>query len=232
MQYIKAVLFDLYDTLTYVDIQKYQKKVEMCAKICSVPIKAFEEAWKSLIVDSNLGKYRKTEDRVRTTLRLLGISDNQEYIDAITKIEHDFLESGIFLFEDSISTLMSLRNLGLKLSLITNASPSVRIVLNKYNIDEYIDCVIISSDVGLRKPDHRIYKISMERLKVRAQECFFVGDGNDGELDGAHELGITTICVNHTLRKYIKLKDSAKFNIDFTVKSLGEAVDIIKSFKV
>lgn len=229
MQHPKAVLFDLYDTLTHSDRRCYEEKVNTCARICNVRPEDFAAAWKSLVVESNLGKFPKTEGRVRAVFRILGIPDNQEVIDAVTKTEHEFLKSGVLLFEDAISTFISLRKAGLKLGIVTNASPSVRIVLTNYRIDEYMDCMIISSDVGCRKPDARIYKIALEKLGVEAQDCVFVGDGNDGELDGAHKLGIVTIWVKRNMRKHVQMKDSSILSVDFTVGSLGEVVDIIRS---
>lgn len=228
MKNLKAVLFDLYDTLTYADRRRYEEKMNTCAKICNVRPEEFAATWKSLVVVSNLGKLPKTEDRVRAVLRILCVLEDQEVIDAVTITEHEFLKSGILLFDDAISTLVSLRNAGLKLGLVTNASPSVRVVLTNHRIEEYMDCTIISSEVGYRKPDIRIYKIGLEKLGVEARDCVFVGDGNDGELDGAHKLGIVTIWVKR-MRKYVQMKDSSISNVDFTVGSLREAVDIIKS---
>lgn len=227
-----AVLFDLYDTLTYTDRQCYEEKVKTCAKICNVQAKEFSSAWKSLVVESNLGKFPKTEDRVKAVLRILGVPESQKVIDAVTKCEHDFLKSGILLFDDAISTLVSLQKADLRLGLVTNASPSVWVVLTNYRIDEYMDCMIISSEVGCRKPEARIYKIALEKLEVEAQNCVFVGDGNDGEINGAHNLGITTILVRRDIHKYFQMKDSSISSIDFTIGSLGEVVDIIRNREV
>jgi putative hydrolase of the HAD superfamily len=227
MRHPKVILFDLYDTLTYADIHIYERKVNTCAKICGVRAEEFSTAWKSLVINSNLGEFPKTEDRVRAVLRILGVPADKKVIDSVTKTEHEFLRSGIFLFKDATSTLVSLRNSGLKLGIVTNASPSVRIALKSLKIDEYMDCMIISSDVGFRKPDPRIYEVALRALGVEARDCVFVGDGNDGELDGAHEIGIITIWIKREMKKYVQMKDSSISSIDFTVRSLREVVDII-----
>jgi putative hydrolase of the HAD superfamily len=231
MKHPKAVLFDLYDTLTYADSQSNEDKMNTCARICNVRPEEFSKAWKSLVVESNLGKFPKTEDRVRAVLRILGVPENQEIIDAVAKCEHEFLKSGILLFDDTINTLVSLRKAGLKLGLVTNASPSVRIVLANYKIEEYMDCTIISSEVGCRKPDARIYKTALEKLGVKARECVFVGDGNDGELDGAHALEILTIWIKRDTKKYVQMEGSSMSSVNFIIESLSETVDIIKSLR-
>jgi putative hydrolase of the HAD superfamily len=229
MQRFKAVIFDLYDTLTYVDKRLYEKKVNSCALLCKVEPEEFSRAWKSLVVESNLGKFPKTEDRTSELMRKLGVPELQDSINALASFEHRFLETGILLFEDAISTLISLRNMGLKLGLVTNASPSVRVVLKTHRLEQYLDCAIISSEVGFRKPDEMIYKIVLERLGINPQEGIFVGDGNDEELDGAHRLGIVTVWVKRDIPKYNPMKGSSISSVDYTVSSLTEVIAIVGS---
>jgi len=52
--------------------------------------------------------------------------------------------------------------------------------------------VVVSRDVGLRKPDPRIYSLAAERLGVSTSECVFVDD-LDVNLEPAQALGMTTI---------------------------------------
>lgn len=228
MRHPKAVLFDLYDTLTYTDKRRYNDKIDACSKICRVLPGDFEEAWNKLVIESNLGKFRRTEDRVKAVLSMLKISKNAEVINKVTDIEHEFLRSSIYLFDDAIDTLALLRNRGFKLGLVTNASPSVQIVLKQHKLKEHMDCVVISSDIGYRKPDARIYETALEKLGLKASDCYFVGDGNDGELDGAHGLGFVTICVKRDAPKHVETRGSLDLSVDFTVSSLKEVVNIVE----
>ncbi|HEX8184500.1 MAG TPA: HAD family hydrolase [Blastocatellia bacterium] len=228
MEYRKAALFDLYDTLTYVDKHRYQAKLMTCASMCKVDPDEFARAWKSLVVQSNLGEYPATADRARDVMRIMGVPEDTSVAEAIADCEHEFLRSGIHLFDDVISTLNFLRRLGFKLGLVTNASPSVRIVIETHKLGEYMDCTAISSEIGHRKPDPMIYKTALKQLDVSAENSMFIGDGNDRELDGAHELGIKTVLVNRGLPKHVKMEDSSLSSIDFTIRSLGELIDLIK----
>jgi putative hydrolase of the HAD superfamily len=229
VRHIRSVLFDLYDTLTYVDKQCSEQKVQACARILEVQPSEFSKAWTSLVIDSNLGKFPQTEDRVRAVIRMLNVSEVRTSIDAVVRHEHQFLKQGVLLFDDTVSTLLSLRKYGLKLGIVTNASPSVNVVLKNHRLGKYMDCVVISSEVGFRKPDAMIYKIALERLGAQAQDCVFVGDGNDKELDGAHKLGIATILVKRNIAKYMQMEESSLENVDFTVCSLTEIIDILRS---
>ena len=51
------------------------------------------------------------------------------------------------------------------------------------------DATVFSCDVGVSKPDPRIYEIACERLEVEPAECLFVGDGANDELPGAERVG-------------------------------------------
>lgn len=226
MRGLKAALFDLYDTLTYVDRLPYQEKIAKCAAVCGVVPAIFSKAWRSLYLQSTLGHYPRTEDRVKAVLDILEVPSSEEVIRNVTEHEHNFLRTGMILFEDAISTINSLKKAGLKLGLVTNASPSVRVLVNNYKFDEYLDAVIISSEVNCRKPSEEIYKVALEELGIRPTETVFVGDGNDNELAGARNLGITTVWVDRGLPKYQK-DERPGTGYDFRAESLEEAGKII-----
>jgi putative hydrolase of the HAD superfamily len=56
-----------------------------------------------------------------------------------------------------------------------------------------LDELVFSCDVGVSKPDPRIYEIACERLGVEAAYCLFVGDGANDELPGAERAGMTAL---------------------------------------
>jgi putative hydrolase of the HAD superfamily len=55
------------------------------------------------------------------------------------------------------------------------------------------DATVFSCDVGVSKPDRRIYEIACERLGVEPGDCLFVGDGANDELPGAERAGMAAI---------------------------------------
>jgi len=59
-------------------------------------------------------------------------------------------------------------------------------------VDEIFDVVVDSAFVGSRKPEPRIYEITLERLGVVPEEAVFVDDV-EVNCEGARELGITAI---------------------------------------
>ena len=57
----------------------------------------------------------------------------------------------------------------------------------------YFDAVCLSYEVGMKKPDEKIYLRCMSDLAVEPEECLYVGDGGSNELEGANKLGVRAL---------------------------------------
>ncbi len=91
--------------------------------------------------------------------------------------------------------LESLRNRGLKLALVSNtASPEwlLRPVLAHQGLVDRVDAIVLSSEVGKRKPHPAIFERALAELDVRADEALFVGDRLDADVGGASRVGMHT----------------------------------------
>jgi putative hydrolase of the HAD superfamily len=92
-------------------------------------------------------------------------------------------------------TIAALRARGLRLGLISNCSGDVVEHWERSPFGGLFDAVVLSADVGICKPDERIYRLALERLGVGPYEAVFVGDGHSGELAGAEAVGMRAIQV-------------------------------------
>ncbi len=63
-----------------------------------------------------------------------------------------------------------------KVGLISNAWSGLRKVITTNNFANVFDELVISAEVGLLKPDPRIYHLALERLGVRPEESVFLDD--------------------------------------------------------
>ena len=59
-------------------------------------------------------------------------------------------------------------------------------------LEELFDAWVISSDVGLRKPDPAVYELAADRLGLPPAACVFVDD-LPGNLKPARALGMATV---------------------------------------
>ncbi len=80
------------------------------------------------------------------------------------------------IFPDTVPALESWRRQGLKLGIISNATPSFREAIDRVGLTPYFDTVIISAEVGLAKPDPAIFRLGLARLNLEAGETFFIDD--------------------------------------------------------
>jgi putative hydrolase of the HAD superfamily len=98
--------------------------------------------------------------------------------------------------EPMIDYMRELRDRGLRMALLTNNvrewEPLWRAKLP--DIDEIFEVVVDSAFVGMRKPDPRIYELTLERMGdgLAPPECVFVDD-NDVNVEAASALGMVGV---------------------------------------
>jgi epoxide hydrolase-like predicted phosphatase len=79
-----------------------------------------------------------------------------------------------------------------KIGIISNAWREIEDSLMEWGIDDAFEVVVGSGDVGIMKPDPRIFQIALERLAVEPFEAVFVDDFIQN-IHGAQALGIAAI---------------------------------------
>ncbi len=78
-------------------------------------------------------------------------------------------------------------------AILSNAGDQDRQIFNEaYCIEDLVDTVIISAEVGLAKPDPRIYLLALDRLGLQPEETIFVDD-LQVNVEAARQLGIRAI---------------------------------------
>lgn len=80
-----------------------------------------------------------------------------------------------------------------QVGLISNAWLELReLLVHHLHIDDAFDDLVISAEVGLAKPDLAIYRLALERLKVRAERAIFIDDF-ERNIAAARELGMHAV---------------------------------------
>ena len=110
-----------------------------------------------------------------------------------------------------------------KLGLISNFThaPVIYKSLRKLDLCKHFNAIVVSEEVGWRKPSPEIFKAALTRLQVRAEEVVYVGDSPIEDVKGAKEAGLTTIFVPS---QFNKLKDlvQSKQEPTFVSKNLAQ----------
>jgi putative hydrolase of the HAD superfamily len=137
------------------------------------------------------------------------------------QIEKAYLDSRLTLdpgFKSMAKRLQKHFHLGL----LSNDVSEWSVYLRKRHRLDFFPTVVISGDVGCRKPDPRIYQYFLNRAGAKAQECVFVDD-RCKNLIAAKKLGMKTI---RFVRDEIEEPD---FNPDGRIFSFSELAPAILS---
>jgi putative hydrolase of the HAD superfamily len=86
--------------------------------------------------------------------------------------------------EGATTLLRGLRDRGVKRGLITNGQPTQRVKVEAMRLTSLLEVMVISEEVGMKKPDPRIFRMALERLGVDASEAVFVGDNLELDIAG------------------------------------------------
>ena len=125
-----------------------------------------------------------------------GVELTDDEVRSFLQAAHDVWSSYYRLAASTHALLEALRARGLSLALVSNtASPMwlLQPVLERQGLVERLDAIVLSSEVGKRKPHPAIFEHVLERLGVAPEEALFVGDRRYEDVRGAKELGMTTV---------------------------------------
>ena len=115
----------------------------------------------------------------------------EEYVRA--RRSHEVLDP------DAASVLAALARTR-KLALLTNGAGDVqREKLSRTPFADAFDAIVISVEVGVGKPDPRIFEIALERLGVAAGDAAMVGDSLVRDVGGARRAGVATVWIDRGL---------------------------------
>ncbi|GAA3411519.1 HAD family hydrolase [Paenibacillus hodogayensis] len=99
-------------------------------------------------------------------------------------------------YDGARETLRYLKSLGYRLGLISNWDESARTVLARNGLDEELDEIVISSEVGLEKPNPDIFRLALSRGDVSASESLYIGDNYYDDVIGSQKIGMHCLLIN------------------------------------
>ena len=103
-------------------------------------------------------------------------------------------------FDGLHEVLSELRNRGYRLHVLSNNSSILPLQLDLIETTDYFDTISWSEEMGVEKPDPRIFALALERIGAAADEVVYVGDSVPADVEGAAGAGITPIHADHRRR--------------------------------
>ena len=197
----RAILFDLDDTLF--DHQRASTLALGAMHAAHAPDLPFEpfankhaEVLEIFHARFLAGEFTLDQARVARMQSLFAAFERD--IDAATAIEaaqryRESHQANRHLVPGTIELLDRVRE-HCRLGVVTNNSTIEQIEkLRALNIASYFDTVVISEDVGITKPDPKIFSIALTRIGARPQDAVFVGDNWTNDVVGAINAGMSAV---------------------------------------
>lgn len=103
------------------------------------------------------------------------------------------------LFPGVKETLTALRGRGFRLAVLSNWDERLHSVLAETGLRSLFDAVLISSEVGVEKPDAGIFRAAEHALECTPAACLHIGDSRHHDLAGARAAGWSGVIVRHDL---------------------------------
>ncbi len=205
---IKAILFDFYGTIAvYGDMQKADEKVSriiydcLISKDTSIEYKDFINQWNQ-IFSLPLTLEEKTEEtifltKISSIFKQYNIPYNTAEITETGEKCLNIWQSYISFPEDMHKTFEALKT-KYTLALISNFDhpKHIRKLLQDTDIIRYFDAIAISGEIGISKPDTRIFQKILKELKLKPNQAVFVGDSIADDITGAQNAGCKTILID------------------------------------
>ncbi len=188
---IKAVIFDMYETLvTLWHSNPYTgKEISFDA---GIPENVFREIWDATESDRTLGRLRY-EEVIERILRKNNKYSKELYDLLVLKRKNTNSESFKCINENIIPMFDALKKAGIKTGLVTNCYFEEEAAIKESIIFPYFDYVCMSCRMGIKKPDEQIFIKCLEGLNVMPSECIYCGDGGNYELEAAQRLGMKPV---------------------------------------
>jgi putative hydrolase of the HAD superfamily len=155
----------------------------------------------------------------------IGYALPRELLREVAEIDHDSFSRSLTAQPETIETLERLRGMGLRLGLISNVSllpHMLRADIDALGIGRYLDAAAFSSEVGVRKPDPRIFVHALRALGVDPAHAVFVGDRVNDDVVGARGVGMRTI-----LTRQFRQEEPGDVQPDATVERLEEVPGVV-----
>ena len=221
MKNIKAIIFDAYGTLFDVN-----SAAEKCKDKIGDKWEAFANYWRTTQLEytwlRSLMKRHKdfwqiTEDSLDKSMSVFKIDNSMR--DELLNL-YRILSP----FEEVPEVLKSLKEKNFKLAILSNGTPSLLNELVQSNkLDNLFDDIFSIEEVGVFKPDSKVYDMPIKKYKIEKNEVAFLS-ANTWDVSGGGNYGYNSIWVNRNNNIFDKLDYSPQNEI----KNLNDLLDITK----
>jgi FMN phosphatase YigB (HAD superfamily) len=223
---IKGVLLDFGGTIVRGDLNKKEFRRSLFNYFRSIGFHDTESCFlktkrrmlEKLKKVRSLHKEIRLEDLYQGMFFKLGLHPTKESIDYI----HDlYICSFNVELVDGVKKVLEYLSEKYTLAVVSNSMSNVaRHAIKKLNLEKYFDTVVISRDLGIRKPDPEIFNYALNNLGVENHEAVHIGDSLEEDVHGAQKAGMKAIWIK-------KADEDESLRPDYTVNTISELTSLL-----
>ena len=221
MNNIKAIIFDAYGTLFDVNSAAEKCKNKIGDKWVDFAnywrTTQLEYTWLRSLMRRHKDFWEITEDSLDKSMKIFKI-DNSMRNELLN------LYKVLSPFKEVPEVLKELKKKNYRLSILSNGTPSLLNVLVKSNNLEFLfDDVFSVEEVGIYKPDPKVYDLPIKRYSIKKEEVLFLSS-NTWDVSGGGNYGYNSIWINRNDNIF----DILDFTPKFEINNLSKLISILK----
>jgi putative hydrolase of the HAD superfamily len=192
---ISSIIFDLDETLIDREATMMKFLIKQRQRLSGL-LNCGDIQYANSVLKFQNGGY--ANKRTAFQFALIELNQEERHLDSIVRDFESTYGNEAIAFPGVRTTLLELKK-DFSLGLISNGrSKGQRNKIRSSNLDGLFDVVVISEEVGVKKPDPSIFVHCLELLSVKASCSAYVGDNPANDIEPANKLGMISIWVENS----------------------------------
>ena len=220
MKNIKAIIFDAYGTLFDVN-----SAAEKCKDKIGDKWEGFANYWRTTqleytwlrsLMNRHKDFWQVTEDSLDKSMKAfkINLAMRNELLDLYKKLS---------TFPEVKEVLNNLKKKNYKISILSNGTPALlNELVSSNNLDNFFDDIFSIEEVGIYKPDSKVYNLPIKKYQIKKDEVAFLS-ANTWDVSGGGNYGYSSIWVNRNNNIF----DNLDYKPKNEVKNLKQLLDIV-----
>ena len=220
MQNIKAIIFDAYGTLFDVN-----SAAEKCKDKIGNKWEGFANYWRTTqleytwlrsLMNRHKDFWQVTEDSLDKSMKAfkINLAMRNELLNLYKKLS---------TFPEVKGALNNLKKKNYKISILSNGTPALlNELVSSNNLDNVFDDIFSIEEVGIYKPDSKVYDLPIKKYQIKKDEVAFLS-ANTWDVSGGGNFGYNSIWVNRNKNIF----DNLDYKPKNEVENLTQLLDIV-----
>lgn len=192
MKQFRLVCFDMWDTLCHGGGRKQILAVRAALHANNITYEPFLQQ----IEQSLMTKAWSLEQGITDLVMKLKLPKKEKLIKKVTDVWINYIQS-LQPFPETMAVLKKLKQAGIKLALVSNTDvTSIKIKIPELGWDKYLDMLFLSAEIGVLKPNRKIFQTIENYFKSPKNQVLFVDDSLYYGIYPARKFGWQALWIN------------------------------------